>query len=231
MLATSLLIVACHKSDPPSTSEEPATVDVAKLQNEIAPVFSSQGVTLTSVTCPAGIPASQTTPFTCTGTALGDQVVVKVTPDGKGGFDVKPVGLLAESKVTDLVEPALKAKSGLDVDIQCPNKVIHVKDGDTFSCPALVAGKPENVDCTVTRAETANVNCNVRGLMSEKTASEGVEDSFKKRGNGFDIQCPPTVYIVAHAGVTFTCPAKLNGKDAKAHCSMTSETDVHCDVK
>ena len=144
LLILPLLLGACKR-----------TVDPAKLQTDITASLAKQGIALVAVSCPAGIPATQATLFTCSATYGGSPITVNVTPDGKGNFNFVTLGLIDETKVTDVIEPKLKANVGMEVDIQCPQAFLVAHNGDKFSCPALVAGKQENVDCTITDTRRA----------------------------------------------------------------------------
>ena len=125
------------------------TLDPDKVQAGIKDECTKQGVTLSSVSCPAGIKAEQGTVFKCTSkTEAGADVTWDVTVKSPNGdYDFKSLQVMDQQKLGDQVEPLLAQKVGGPIDMKCPSKWIVATPGAKFSCDATVGGSAKTVDC------------------------------------------------------------------------------------
>jgi hypothetical protein len=107
-------------------------LDGQKLEENIKEKLKSDGVELTSVDCPRGKKASDTTAFDCKATtSAGSNFTVRVTPNGKGDIQWEPVG-----KIVRL--PDFSAQlGGQGSKVDCGTDTIIAVKGTKVTCKAM----------------------------------------------------------------------------------------------
>lgn len=122
----------------------------AKISAQLA---ESYGVTPPRVHCPAAVPSTVGSRFSCTTRLDGQPLTVSGKVAGpRGAVAVKPataVVVLAEARAQ--ISRDLARASGMKVSLACPGPALLVAPpGRTFGCTAEVGGVPRQVLVTVT---------------------------------------------------------------------------------
>ncbi len=122
-------------------------LDHGKIEKSIQAEVKAKGVDLTSVTCPSR-PIKKGDTFDCDGVDTdGQKLVFHVDQtDDKGSISWKLDGMIInQRKVGDDIEK----KVGATADVQCPEKAVILKVGESFTCDVVMADGKHKVTLTL----------------------------------------------------------------------------------
>ena len=124
-------------------------LDDTKLEASIKGELAGKGVVMKSLDCPSGRPQKAGDKFDCDGIDEdGEKLVFHVEQtDGRGGFNWKMDGMIINQKK---VGDAIESKLHKSADIQCHEKAVILKVGQSFTCDAVIEGKTHKVQMTLT---------------------------------------------------------------------------------
>lgn len=127
-------------------------IDASKLEEQIKTnmktVDGKRAIPFASASCPSGKMAKAGDKFTCTAkTQEGEEVTIDVEliGDGTGATFKTEDKFMTQAAIGDSIE----AKVHEHADVTCPETVVLVKVGKTFTCDVLVEGKKEKVAITI----------------------------------------------------------------------------------
>jgi hypothetical protein len=138
--ATAVLILAC------SPSPSMIAPDVA--ERAITQGLTIKGLEIGTVACPGNHAAKAGETFTCTATSKdGDIIpvdVVVLDEAGRVSWDVR--GVVVHEK---LMAEGITAKNNGAITVKCPDKVIVVAVGGTFTCEAGSGGTMQHIEIRI----------------------------------------------------------------------------------
>jgi hypothetical protein len=147
IMVLAVAILACGK------------VQHGKVEQSIKDKLAAKKVDLKSVTCPDR-PIKQGDKFDCTGEDTDGQPLVfhVEQTDAKGSVDWKLDGMIIDmAAVGDSIEKTV----GASADVQCPNKSVILKVGQSFTCDVQVGAEKHKVDLTLTN-DTGTVSWKIK---------------------------------------------------------------------
>jgi hypothetical protein len=208
-----------------------STIDVKKAEQATkAYVAKATGATVSSVSCPSGIPLKKGGAFSCVATEADGTTgaVVATQTDSKGDVSLSPPtfaasgGTIDNARAESLTRALVARSTGADVkSVSCPPSVA-LKKGATFTCVATGA---DGTTAPVTETQTdstGNVHISAPLLHTgpaEKLIASGLARRLKF---SVDVKCPDLVS--AHKGTTMICEAShAGGKPEKVRVTTTDD--------
>lgn len=134
--------------------------NVRKMEQSLQGLYRRQlGLPVDSVNCPNNVSLRAGATFECRARAQGINFGIQVKMENsQGKFDSRTRGLLVVSKIEDIIQKNIKEKSGVNVTVNCGNKLRAAVPGDTFSCQVKNSqGQTRSVQVTV-KDDLGNIN-------------------------------------------------------------------------
>ncbi len=148
-LTAGVTLVACGSSA--------STLDTARVERAVsASILAQRGLRTTTVTCPSNVPLKAGYKFTCNAQLeVGSYPVTVVVTNSKGHVRYEnraPLIALNIEKVEHAIAASIAAQRHLSASVSCPAEVLQ-KAGVTFTCHAVVSGKPKQYPFLVTQID------------------------------------------------------------------------------